>query len=71
MPRSSLDAPSATARENVSETFNWIRQWKNRARRLFGLDPEQPYKLEKYRRGAPVTLDVSAFFAPAPEEGAP
>ena len=62
VPRSTLDRGLTDARENVSETFNWMRQWKNRARRLFGIAPERPYKLEKYRRGKCETLDVAPFF---------
>jgi glycosyltransferase involved in cell wall biosynthesis len=68
VPRSTLDRAASDARENVSERFNWIRQWKNRGRRLFGLEPTRPYKLEKYRRGAPATLEVGEFFSAAPKE---
>jgi glycosyltransferase involved in cell wall biosynthesis len=65
VPRSTLDRSAADTRENVSERFNWMRQWKNRARRLLGLGPERPYKMEKYRRGAPVSLEVGEFFGAA------
>jgi glycosyltransferase involved in cell wall biosynthesis len=62
VPRSTLDEPCATARDNVSDNFNWLRRWKNRVRRVLGLSAETPYKLEKYRRGEPVTLHVPEFF---------
>ena len=64
IPRSTLDAPDTVARENVSESLNWVKRWRNRARGLFGLGPETNYKLEKYRRGPAVTLDVAGFFPP-------
>ena len=68
VPRSSLDAPETAERENVSESFNWVRHWKNRLRGLVGLPPEKQYKLEKYRRSEPVTLEIPAFFPPVTQE---
>ena len=65
VPRSTLDAPDTVSRENVSESLNWVKRWRNRARRLCGLGPETDYKLEKYRRGDLVTLGVADFFPPS------
>jgi len=62
VPRSTLDDPATTARNNVSENFNWARRFKNTVRKVFGLSPKSPYKLEKYRRGGIVERNVPEFF---------
>jgi glycosyltransferase involved in cell wall biosynthesis len=66
MPRSTLDQGNAAARQNVSESFDWVKQWKDRLRRWLGIAPARNYKHEKYRRGDAVTLDVAQFFPPIP-----
>ncbi len=65
--RSSIQPPGEVARRNVSERSRTepLRMFQRLCLRLTGRRAQSEWKLEKYRRGPEVELDVSAFFPPA------
>jgi hypothetical protein len=60
LPRSSAET-DVHARRNVTESMGWMNRARAAMGRWLGRAPESDYKMEKYRRGAHVTVDAAPF----------
>ncbi len=68
LPRSSALPAGESGRLNVTESIRWGiagRVWR-RIAGLAGVRIDSGWKLEKYRRGEPVTVDATPFFSQEP-----
>ena len=73
VPRSSQTAANAAPRPNVTEmlrggVFEKVMRWITPA---FGSRRQSSWKMQKYRRGTPVTVDATPFFGVQPDEYLP